>query len=319
MAFASPTDAFDFDRSNSTGELVAVMKEVWAGMALEAYFPNLTALNHFTDLSRYLDKDGFMVHVPDIYTNKLTVATQSTQGAGIVDTAPASVDVTIKVDTHKYVAWVIGDMDLRQIAKDVGLMQKYVREAKELLMGAVEDSIFALYSGIHANFTTGVNNGAVTDAHLRTAIALLENISYFPDKLAWFFDTKTYWHQIAAIQKFYDKSINGADSVVRTGNFGPLSSNPNVKGSLYGIPCYVTSRVVKDTSVSKNLLAHPEWVGFAVSTPGSMVRAQVDYHLELLGTLFVSDIMYGVGEMRATGTADSPVVLIESLTTTISS
>jgi hypothetical protein len=305
VAFASPTDSF------TATDLAAMVREIWSDMVLEKRFENLTISNFVTDLSSYVSADGDTVHVPDIFTNALTVSTQATQGAGIVDASPAQNDILLLINLHKYVAWVIGDKDMKQLAKMYSLNDKYVSEARKLLMQALEVSLFTLYTDIATN-TTGDALGVVTDLHIRTALQKLDQTNFPHSECAFFFDPATYWLQIAAIQKYYDKSINGRESPVVTGNFGPNGAgNQNYRGVLYGIDVYTSPSVVKATNVAKNILTHKEAFSFAIQTVGSgMVRSQVAYLPQNLATLAVCDIIYGVKTLR-----EAAAVLINSLTT----
>lgn len=309
MAFPSPTAAY------TATDLAAMINEVWTNMVLEARFEGLTIINHATDLSEYMSEGGDIAHVPNIYTNLFTVSTQTTQGDGVVDQSPAQVDVTLTVNTHKYIAFVIGDKDMKQLASKYSLNEKYMKEATRLCLQAIEDALFALEASVTTN-TTGNAAGAVTDLHIRTAIQKLTSSSgnVFPtSEMAFFWDPAIYWLQITAYQKYYDKSQNGMDSVVATGNFGPMGSgNSAYVGKLYNIPCYISPRVVKATNVAQNLLLHKEAFGFAIQNLGAnRVRPQVSYLHQNLATLATVDTIFGVGVLR-----EVAACLIEGLNTT---
>jgi hypothetical protein len=85
------------------------------------------------------------------------------------------------------------------------------------------------------------------------------------------------------------------------------------KGSLYGIPIFVTTQIGSDATPSgarANALAHPDAIHWATSPlggGGSMaksmvgsqgVRVQSSYKSEYLSTLTTADILYGVVENR---------------------
>lgn len=118
-----------------------------------------------------------------------------------------------------------------------------------------------------------------------------------------------FWLQLGAIAKYYDQSQRGPNSAagfVATGNMG-AGGQAGLKGVLYGIPVYVTSRVVSGLQTYRNLLARREAFGFATQylrTPlsstaeGNRVRAQTNYELRNLGWLTVVDMIYGVAELR---------------------
>lgn len=310
MAFPNPTDTL------SASDLAAFIGEVWAGMIVEAEFEDLTILNFALDASPYMEAGGDICHIPGLFTNIYAVQTQSTQGNGIVDSGLAADDVLLTVNTHKYIATVMGKKDMVQILNKYDLSAAYLREFTRLLLQAVEDSLFGLYTDITTN-TTGAAGGVVTDLHLRTARQKLEgstngNIIAGAKNCAWFFDTQTFWLQLAALSKFYDKSQSGTDAIVNTGNFGPMDSrNPSYKGMVYGTPCYVSPRVIRATNVSKNILAHKNAFAFAIQTGGNgRVSTEINYLPQNLATLVTAQIIYGVKTIT-----EKRAVLIEGLST----
>ena len=287
MAFASPTAAF------TNADAVAFIPEIWSSIVNEPKFAPMTIMNFVTDLSEFVTAGGDIVHVPDIYTNIFTVQTQSTQGNAVVDASPTSVDTTLTVNLHKYVAFILGDLTMKQLAAKYSLNEKYASEARNLLIGAIEGSLFALWSSLSTN-VIGDTATVLTDLEIRSAIEKLESSDYELEQSAFFVHPFVFWLQIAGISKYYDKSVNGMDSVISSGNFGPLAG-PGRKGSLYGVPVLVSSRVVKGLETYRNMLLHKSCLGFAVQ---SGIRVQSDYMLANLGTLTVVDVIYGVAVLR---------------------
>lgn len=294
MAFASPTDAY-------TGANVAAMTpEKWSPIVNEPKFDDLTILNFVTDLSPYMTDGGDIVHVPNIYTNTFTVQTQSTQGAGIVDESVAQVDTYLTVNLHKYIGFIMGDLTIRQLATSYQLNEKYATECRKLLLGAIETSLFGLWSSISTN-TVGDTATVLTDLEIRTAVSDLDSTSYELDQCAFFIHPVVFWLQLAGVSKYYDSSVNGKPSVIRTGAFGAMSSK-NYKGTLYGVDMFTSSRVVKGLETYRNLLLHQSAFGVAVQTMGGgRIRVQAQYQLKNLGMLTVVDTMYGVAVLREAG------------------
>lgn len=306
MAFSSPTDAY------TNTDVAAMIPEIWSNIVNEPKFAPMTIMNFATDLSEYMAEGGDIVHVPDIYTNTFTVATQSTQGAAVVDESVAAVDTTLTVNLHKYVAFVIGDLTMKQLATKYSLNEKYAKEAQELLVKAVEDSLFGLWSSISTN-TVGDTTTVLTDIEIRNSIKALDATDYELERLAWFIHPNVFWGQISGVSKYYDKSINDMDSVIKTGNFGP-TSGPGRRGSLYGIPMFVSSRVVSGLQTYRNLLLHDSAFGFAIQTAGGFIRVQSSYLLQNLATLTVADVIYGVAVLREPG-----AVLVNANSTAVTS
>jgi hypothetical protein len=205
----------------TNSDAVAVISEVWPGMMNEALFAKTVAANFFTDLSSYVSAGSDIIHVPDIYTNVFSVQTQGTQGAEITTESVATVDVTLTVNLHKYVSFLMGRLTLNQIASQYDLTGAYVREATNLLKDALEDSLFGLWSSLTTN-TVGDTATILTDAEIRQAIEKMDTANFPLGELAFFFHSYVFWNQLAAITKYYDSSINGSASFVRDGNFGPM-------------------------------------------------------------------------------------------------
>ena len=132
----------------TSSDLAATISETWTSIVNEKTFNDTVLANFITDLSSYATEGSDIFHVPNFYTNAFTVQTQSTQGAEVTTSNPAEVDTTLTVNTHKYVAFIIGDKDLVQIASRYDDNEIYAREAVKLLTEALEQSIAALWSSL---------------------------------------------------------------------------------------------------------------------------------------------------------------------------
>ncbi len=310
MAFSSPTAAY------TAADLAAMIPEVWSPIVLQPAFNELTILNWATDLSPYMSEGGDIVHVPNIYTNVFSVQTQSTQGNAVVDASPAQVDTTLTVDLHKYIAYIVGDKELVQLASRYSLNEEYAKEIRNLLLEAVETSLFSLYSSLTTN-VVGDTTTAISDYEIRTALATVEGLKYRRSDYAIFVHPNVFWKQLAGITKYYTYEQSRLD-LIATGGFNTRASNLNYKGTLYDVPVYTSSLVQSALLNYYNLMLHRQTFGYAIQTKGvgrsGMVRIQSDYKLENLGTLVVGDIIYGVAVLRE----NSGVVLNASDTAQVS-
>lgn len=282
-------------------ELVAVISETWTSIVNEKTFNGTVLANFITDLSVFASEGSDIFHVPDVYTNAFTVSTQSTQGAEVDTSAPASVDTTLTVNTHKYVAMLIGDKDLAQIASKFNVSEIYARQAVALLEEALEQDIAALWSSITTN-TVGDTATVVSDAEIRQAIEKMETGKYNLDECAFFFHPYVFWNQLHAVTKYYQQYSYGPANeagAVRTGNFGMGGYQKNFKGYLYGIPVFTTTNIVSGLQTYRNLLLHKSAFGMAIQTKGgNKVRVQTENSIRNLGMLAVFDIVYGVAVLR---------------------
>lgn len=308
MAFASPTDVMTIAEARAA----EVIPEIWKPMLQEKKFDNLTILPFVTDLSSYLSAGGDTVHVPEIFTNTFTVQTQSTEGAGIVDATKLPVDVTLSVDTHKYIAWLLGDKTVAQILRAYNLNEKYAAESRKLLLKEVEDSLFALWSSLTTNTAVGDTTTTLSDYEIRVAINTMEG-KFMLEECVFFIHPTVFWLQLSGITKYYTDDTSRMNLINNAG-FGSKGTQ-NYKGRLYNIPVFTSSRVVGALQTYRNLLLHPDALGVAFQTiGGGMVRVQSDYLLQNLANLTVCDIIYGVGVLRA----DAGVV-VNANTTSVTS
>lgn len=241
-----------------------------------------------------------------------TASLQATQGSDIITAAqaPAQVDTTLTVNTHQFVCWVIGDADLTQLATKYQLNVKYATEAKKVLLQALEDALFGLYTGI----TSSVGSAAaISDLVCRQALTIMDTANFEADMTAWFFHPVVYWNQLSGLAKFnpnYSSNFN----VIATGLLGDSGSNASKRmGILYGRVVYMSSRVILSATY-KNMLLHSASLGYACQDPmdnGTKVRIQMWEERRLLSFVGAVDIRYGVAVLRA----DAGVVVLTDAST----
>lgn len=299
MAFPDPTAAF------SAADVAASTPEIWGDFMLEPKFPKAVLANFCTDLSYLVEENGDVLHVPNLYTNVFTASTQTTQGNGVVDQSPAQVDVSLNLDTHKYVAWIFGDKTIKQLAFSEKLNQGYAEEAMNVLMVALEDSLAALWSSITTN-VVGDTATVLSDAEIRDAINALDSLDLELTETAFFFHPFVFWTQLGGISKYYSQ-YSSSFNFIRDGSFGKMDASRGLRGVLYDQPVFVTTRIVSGLQTYRNLFLHREAFGYARQTPGigggmgtspSGMRVQSAYLLQNLGMLTVVDEIYGVGVLR---------------------
>ncbi len=283
--------------------LTAYISETWTPITLEEYFANAVAANHFLDISAFAAAGSDIFHVPDVFSTAFSVTTAPDpyDAVEITTNAPATGDITLTVDTHKYIATIIGDRDMVQIARglyDLGSI--YGRKAGGTLMEDLEAALFALHSSVSTN-TIGDTASVITDSEIRQAIEKLATADVPLTEAKFFFHPYSYWLQILAIQKYYDASqfYGNRPGPTATGNFGGGGFPAAFQGRLFGIDIMQSSQVVNTLLSVKNLLAHKDAFLFATQLPGGgRIRFQTDYMLDRLGQLTVWDSHYGVTASR---------------------
>lgn len=301
------------------GDLAGIIPEIWQPMVLKQLFAKTVFANFFTDLSAYAQGGGDIIHVPGLFTNNFTVQTQSTQGAEITTAGPQMDDVALTINTHSYVAYIVGDKDYAQVAKNIyDYSAMYAEKVGGALANDLEAALAALWSGLSTN-SIGDTATNLVDTEIRGAIEKLATANFDLSECAWFFHPYVYWIQIAGLTKYSTQGTVGpanAMGVIGSGNLsGTADRSRGLMGYLYGIPVYVSSNVVSGLQTYRNLLAHKSAFGFAIQTPGgSKVRVQAENQIRNLGLLTVADILYGVVELR-----DAAAVVVNANTSFLGS
>jgi hypothetical protein len=287
--------------AHTNATLTAYIDETWTPITMEEFFAKRVAANFFRDLSPFAQDGSDIFHVPDVFTNAFTVSTQSTQATELTTDKPTSVDVTLTVNNHVYIAQLIGDLTMGQIAKgiyDIG--EIYARKAGGTLAEDLESDIFSQHSSITTN-SIGDTATVITDSEIRQSIEKLMTADVPRDECAFFFHPYSYWIQIIQIQKYYDASQTGWDK--GTAANGGLGMTPEgaggLHGSLFGFPVFVSSQVVNTLLAVRNLFAHRDSIMYATQTPGgSQIRFQTGYEHRNLATLATWDMINGLAVTR---------------------
>mgnify|MGYP000216636537 CR=1 FL=1 len=287
----------------TVGNLAGTIPEIWGDIINEAFFPQFVLQRFATDLSEYAVDQGRIIHVPNAYTNVFTASTQ-TSGADIYSPAQvaATVDQTISITNHRFVAWVIGDLELNQLATKYNLNEVYAREAAAVLLQTLEDSLFALYASLTPT-AIGTGVAAIDDLSVRQAIRTLANANFDLTQCAFFFSPTVYFDQLIGLSKIspnYASNMN----VMSTGTlYGTQTIQDRAAGILYGQPVYISSRVPVVTTTTRNLYIHNRAFAYAVQggSGSTGIRVQMSNELRLLGMLAVVDLRFGTGILRADG------------------
>lgn len=281
--------------------LVAYIPEIWQPMVNEEFFARAVAANFFTDLSAFVVGGGDSVHIPNAFTNTFSVQTQSTQATVVTTDSPTVVDDTLAINNHVYIAHLLGDKDAVQILRGTyNVNEIYARKAGGTLLEDLESDLFGLQSAVSTN---SVNDTAsvINDIDIRNAVRINEANDVPRGETAFFFHPYSYWAQIQAIQKYYDASQAGwmSNPPVVSGNFGMTpGAISGLRGMLFGIPVFTSSKVVNTLLGVENLLAHKNSFVWASQGGGNPIRTQAQYLLDFIGNLVVHDMINGVKEVR---------------------
>lgn len=300
----------------TSSDLAATIPEVWSDIINKSKFPDAVLTNFCLDLSEFVSEGGDIIHVPDIYTNQLTSSTQSTEGAEITPDTPSQTDDTITVDTHEYVAWMMGDKTMNQVATKYSLNEAYAREAQGVLMQVIEGALASNWSSLTTTSVGDTSNG-LKDTDVRTAISQLESSNYKVTEMAFFLHPEVYYKQVLGISKYFTMDTSNFDAI-RDGLLGGTEGGMRhrFKGNLYDIPVFTTTEIVNSLQTYRNLLLTPNAFAFGIGPMGGEIetefgptplrfRVQSEYKLQNLALLNVVDFVYGTGVLRE----DAGVVL----------
>ena len=130
--------------------------------------------------------------------------------------------------------------------------------------------------------------GALTDAAIRRSIQRLDD-NDVPMDGRFLIVPPSSRNTLMGLARYTEQAFVGETGMGNTIRNGEI-------GNLYGIPVFVSSNA--DTATDGDricLLGHKD---FAVLVEQQGIRAQTQYKQEFLGTLFTSDTIYGVKELR---------------------
>lgn len=284
-------------------DLQYIIPEIWSPRIEREFQANLLAADFFTDFSSMVSGGGDTLNITDIFSNQFT-ASDKTNASDVTLVSPAQAQIQLSINTWKEVSFLIEDKEAQQVLKSAGVQGEYASQAAYIISKAMDSSLMGLYSTL----ATSANDTAsdVVDVDIRTAIENVADGDAPVDELAFFFHPTVIWHDLMGIAKYTNVyqsgSMNGYNGPVTAGTLGGTTKRQKAhRGFLYGIPVYETTQVQADTASSAffNLLAGPRTFCFGVQTPGDRrVRSQANYRPESLGTLWTTDIIYGVIELR---------------------
>lgn len=284
--------------SETLASLDSYIPEIWGEKVNEFFRAKLTAAPFFVDRSGELAEGGDTLYTPN--TTEFT-ANAKTNGTAVSTNSPSDTKVTLTVTNWFEASFAIEDREAAQVKRSYSLMERYAKNCGYAIAKKLDTAITTLFSGF--SNSVGSSSTNLADSDIRNAIAYIENANCDIEECAWFLHPNTFWKQVQGIEKF-SLAINSPVN-------DPTAKMP--KGSLYGIPVYVTTQIQSDATPSgarANALAHPDAIHWATSPlggggskapsmVGSMgVRVQSNYIPEYLSTVTTADILYGVIENR---------------------
>ena len=278
--------------------------EIWSDEIVAAYKKSLVAANLIKKMN-FRGKKGDTVHIP---VPARGVANQKLAANAVTLQASTNTDIAVLIDQHYEYSKLIED--IAEVQSLASMRQFYTDDAGYALAKQVDSSIIQLgrgvqggggtnaYSGAFSGadgttaYVAGSNTGtgALTDAAIRRSIQRLDDVDV-PMDGRFLIVPPSSRNTLMGLARYTEQAFvgeMGGNNTIRNGEIG----------NLYGIPVFVTSNcdtTSGSTATRVCLLGHKD---FAVLVEQQGIRSQTQYKQEFLGTLFTSDTIYGVKELR---------------------
>lgn len=276
--------------------------EIWANRALEILRSNIVLAQLVTrdsDVASF--QVGDVLHIPAVGTftaqNKAADSTVTLQ-------TPTDSEVLVPLNKHKEVSFLVEDVVRAQ--ENQSVMDRYITSAVAALAEAIENDLFALYSGLSQSAgTSGVD---LTAATIRTVRKKLTDAKV----------PLTNRHMVISTKD--EAALLGDSTLANYFAYNRVGIPDGAIGRLYGFLLWVSQLVpvVSGTPDStKNLAFHPEAFVLAMRglpeppagsgaqaatlrdpSSGLVLRVLYAYNPSYLGVQVTLDVLYGVAEMR---------------------
>ena len=299
-----------FNPANSVTSTTAAtfIPEIWSDEIVAAYKKNLVLANVVMKMN-FKGKKGDTVHVPAPTRGNASAKT-ATNAVTLI--AATESEVQILINKHYEYSRLIEDIVEAQALNS--LRQFYTSDAGYALARQVDTDLVQLgrafngatvgtddyatsnsatkayigSDGTTAYNSTTSNAAALTDAAIRRTIQRLDD-NDTPMDGRFFIIPPSSRNTLMGLARYTEQAFVGDGNAIRNGEIG----------NLYGIPVFVTSNADFGAGSSGAdricLMGHKESM---VLVEQMGVRSQTQYKQEYLGTLFTSDMLYGVKAMR---------------------
>ena len=281
--------------------------EIWSDEIIAAYKANLVAANMFSKMS-FKGKKGDTLHIPKPTRGSASVKAASTQVTLI---AATETEQQVLIDKHYEYSRLIEDIvetqalaSLRkfytddagyalakQVDTDLIQLGRTVGSGTAYSTAAASTNAFIGSNGTTVYNSSSANAAALTDAGIRRSIQRLDDADVPMTDRCMIVPPSTR-NTLMGIARFTEQAFVGEQGSANTIRNGMI-------GDIYGVMSYVSTNADSGAGSSGAdricLLAHKD--AFVLAEQMG-VRSQTQYKQEYLGTLFTSDMLYGVAELR---------------------
>ena len=273
--------------------------EIWSDEVIAAYKANLVAANLFKKMS-FKGKKGDTIHIPKPTRGQASLKASETAVTLIAETES---EVIVPIDKHYEYSRFIED--ITEVQALTSMRRFYTDDAGYALAKQVDTDMVQLGRNMNAgdgtaDYDTGLtgtdgktvydgsNAGALTDIAIRNVIQKLDDQDV-PTQGRFFLIPPSARNTLMGLDRYTAMDFVGEAASANTIRNGQI-------GNLYGIPVYVTSNADTTTNGDRVcLMGHKD---AAVLVEQLNVRSQTQYKQDYLSTLYTSDTIYGVKELR---------------------
>ena len=276
--------------------------ELWSDEIIAAYKQNLVMANLVSKMS-FKGKKGDTLHIPKPTRGSAAIKAASTQ---VTLQAATESEVQVLVNKHYEYSRLIEDITEAQAL--ASLRKFYTGDAGYALAKQVDTDLVQLGRGVNGGNGTAAYNkavlagdgstlyvdatnvgNAITDAGIRKIIQTLDDQDVPMDGRVLVLPPVAR-NTMMGLARFTEQAFTGETGGGNTIRNGEI-------GNVYGVKVYVTTNA--DTATTNTtrigMMFHKD--AFVLAEQMG-VRSQTQYKQEYLGTLFTSDMLYGVKELR---------------------
>jgi len=283
--------------TNTTG--ATFIPELWSDEIIAAYKQNLVMANLVSKMS-FKGKKGDTLHIPKPTRGAAALKAASTQ---VTLQAATESEVQVLVNKHYEYSRLIEDITETQAL--ASLRKFYTGDAGYALAKQVDTDLIQLGRGAQggdgtiaydqaviasdgSTLYTGTNEAAITDAGIRKVIQTLDDADVPMDGRCLVLPPVAR-NVMMGLARFTEQAFvgeTGGGNTIRNGQIG----------NVYGVMVYVSTNCETATGDARiGMMFHKDAFVLAEQLG---VRSQTQYKQEYLGTLFTSDMLYGVKELR---------------------
>jgi len=283
--------------TNTTG--ATFIPELWSDEIIAAYKQNLVMANLVSKMS-FKGKKGDTLHIP-----KPTRGAASLKAASNQVTLQAATESEVQVLVNKHYEYSRLIEDITEVQALASLRKFYTGDAGYALAKQVDTDLLQLGRGAQggdgtiaydkaviasdgSTLYTGSNEAAITDAGIRKIIQTLDDADVPMDGRVLVLPPVAR-NVMMGLARFTEQAFVGdvgGSNTIRNGEIG----------NVYGVKVYVSTNCETATGDARiGMMFHKD--AFVLAEQMG-VRSQTQYKQEYLGTLFTSDMLYGVKELR---------------------